>query len=74
MCQEAGIFSAGRVLYSVPRVTSLDDHIDRQDDPNTIRLGRSQDPPGVLHPIRFGQALAHGLALGQQEGVSHPAP
>ena len=74
MCQLAGIFSACRVLYSVPAGDLLGhDHVDREHDPHLVLLGRPQDPPRVLDPIRFGEALADRLALGQQERVGHPA-
>ena len=50
-----------------------DDDIDRQDDAHAVLLGGREDPLRVLHAVRFGQALADGLALGQQEGVRHAA-
>ena len=74
MCQEAGNFSVPTVLYSVPRVTSL---------AITTSIGRTtctprfsaerEQPPGVVDAIVLGQALADGLALGEQERVRHPA-
>ena len=74
MCHEAGIFSAGSVLYSVPRVTSLATiDVDRQDDPDAVLLGRGEDPPRVLDAVGLGEALADGLALGEQERVGHAA-
>ncbi len=72
MCQLAGIFSAGSVLYSRPAGDLLGhDDVDRQDDPDAVLLGRGQDAPGVLDPVGLGQALADGLALGEQERVGH---
>ena len=50
------------------------DHVGRQDDPDALFLGQSQDAPGVLHPVVLGQALAHRFALGDQERVGHAAP
>ncbi len=49
------------------------DDVDRQDDPDALALGHRQDPLGVLHPVVLRQALAHRLALGDEEGVGHPA-
>ena len=75
MCHEAGIFSAGSVLYSVPRVTSLaTDHVDRQDHADLALLGGREDPLRVLDAIMLGEALADALALCEQERIGHPAP
>ena len=74
MCHEAGIFSAESVLYSVPRVTSLATMTSTGSiDPHALRLGRGEDPPGLLDHVVLGEALADGLALGQQERVGHAA-
>ena len=74
MCHEAGIFSAGERLVLGPAGDLLgDDHVDRQDDLDAVLLGGRQDPPGVLDPVRLGQALADRLALGEQERVGHAA-
>ena len=49
MCHEAGIFSAGSVLYSVPRVTSLATTTSTGRITWTpLRLGRREDPPGLV--------------------------
>ena len=75
MCHEAGIFSAGRVLYSVPRVTSLATMTSTGRITWTpLPLGCGQDAPGLLDHVVLGEALADGLALGEQEGVGHAAP
>ena len=74
MCHDAGTFSAGSVLYSAPWVTSLATTTSvGQDELHAPLLGRGHDPPGVLDAVRLDQALADGLALGQEEGVGHPA-
>ena len=74
MCHEAGIFSAGSVLYSVPRVTSLATITSTGRTTRTpLLLGRGEDPPRVLDAVGLGEALADGLALGEQERVRHPA-
>ena len=71
---DAGIFSAGSVLYSVPRVTSLATITSTGRTTRTpLLLGRGQDPPGVLDAVVLGEALADGLALGEQERVGHAA-
>ncbi len=49
------------------------DDVDRQDDPDALRLGGRQDPPRIVDPIGLGEALADRLALRQQERVGHPA-
>ena len=74
MFQEAGTLSAGRVLYSLPRVTSL---------ATTTSVGRTILVPcfsadsmiAFASSIAVGldQALADRLALGEQEGVGHAA-
>ena len=74
MCQDAGIFSAGSVLYSVPRVTSLATMTSTGRTTRTpLASAVAQDPPGVVDAVGLGQALADRLALGEQEGVGHPA-
>ena len=74
MCHEAGIFSAGMVLYSVPRVTSL------ATTTSTGRITRTpffsaaaRIAPRLLDHVVLGEALADGLALREQEGVGHAA-
>ena len=63
-----------RVLYSVPRVTSLATTTSAGRMTGTpLRLGRGQDPPRVLDPVGLREALADGLALGEQERVGHAA-
>ena len=74
MCHDAGTFSAGIVLYSAPWVTSLamTTSLGRISCDAPL-LGRGHDPPGVLDAIGLGEALADGLALGEEERVRHPA-
>ena len=74
MCQLAGTFSAGIVLYSEPRVTSLE--ITTSTGSTTLTPCSSAAAmirAGVLDAIRLGEALADGLALGEQERVGHAA-
>ena len=74
MCQLAGTFSAGIVLYSVPRVTSLATTTSTGSTTLTpAALGGGEDRPRVLDAVGLGEALADGLALGEQERVRHPA-
>ena len=52
----------------------LGDHdVDRQDHLHAPLLGEREQPPGVVDAIVLRQALADGLALGEEERVRHPA-
>ena len=74
MCHEAGIFSAGSgLVLGAPGDLLGDDHVDRQDDLDALRLGRREDPARVVDPVVLGEALADRLALGDQERVGHAA-
>ena len=74
MCHEAGIFSARSVLYSVPRVTSLATMTSTGRTTRTpLFAADDEDPASILDPVGLGEALADGLALGEQERVRHAA-
>ena len=74
MCQLAGTLSAESVLYSAPWVTSLATMTSDREHQLDAALFRDRDDlAGVLDAIRLGQALADRLALGEEEGVGHPA-
>ena len=74
MCHAAGIFSAGSVLYSVPRVTSLATMTSTGRTTRTPFFSAvARIAPGVVDPVGLGQALADRLALGEQERVGHAA-
>ena len=75
MCQDAGIFSVPRVLYSVPAGDLLgDDDVDRQDDLDALLLGRREDPPRVLDPVVLGRLLPTDLPWATRNVLAIPPP
>ncbi len=50
-----------------------DDHVHREDDLDALALGVGEDASGLLDHVVLGEALADGLALGQEERVRHAA-